>query len=152
MHVWIANPRCIPGACATCNFTYLVRGPWWRYDARGIFIESMEILQFCSYFWIFRTTMVEQLLWFYCRLLPKYPVIIQWNKTMERKAYIRSNRYSVVIAVYITLHDNEIARVSWCNSLNIFIHRCGEKVIFMFTDDIEIKRSIPTVCKDNSTY
>ena len=34
MHVGIANPLWrenipgIPGACATCNFTYLVRGPW----------------------------------------------------------------------------------------------------------------------------
>ena len=30
MHDGIANVPGIPGACATCNFTYLVRGPWRR--------------------------------------------------------------------------------------------------------------------------
>ena len=45
MHAGIANKRFplksaagenvpgIPGACATCNFTYLVRGPWVRADS-----------------------------------------------------------------------------------------------------------------------
>ena len=45
MHVGIANPRWpgnvpgIPGACATRNFTYLVRGPWHAYYFSLLFVS-----------------------------------------------------------------------------------------------------------------
>ena len=46
IYVGIANPRwrknvpCIPGACATLNFTYLVRGPWLT---RVQYVEQLTI-------------------------------------------------------------------------------------------------------------
>ena len=51
MHVGIANPRCgenvpgIPGACATRNFPYLVRGPWRL--SRNYIIHESYVLNFC---------------------------------------------------------------------------------------------------------
>ena len=54
MHVGIANPRCgenvpgIPGACATRNFPYLVRGPWRL--SRNYIIHESHVLNFCLLF------------------------------------------------------------------------------------------------------
>ena len=36
----------VPGACATCNFTYLVRGPWW--NTRFVMRRHSCGVPFCS--------------------------------------------------------------------------------------------------------
>ena len=62
MHAGIANYRFplksaagenvpgIPGACATCNFTYLVRGPWHKATENYIQLLCFGFLQGCHFF------------------------------------------------------------------------------------------------------
>ena len=47
---WRGNVTGIPGACATRNFTYLVRGPWLKYHCTGIGRMVWKQLQMNSNF------------------------------------------------------------------------------------------------------
>ena len=141
MHVRIANPRwqenvpCIPGACATRNFTYLARGPWDGdpqntsdlRESKKVCPRLAAMICFCKWctYVICSTT--------YPPCVAIYPLgcsLYFWNmkKTLFKDSVANSGSYNVV-------QDND----SWFNVVKDTLLEATDSLFVLIT---ELPRSV----------